>query len=98
MVSSAQSTHDFRLISYPVRVYSGQDALESLPAEVGRHRAKRAFVVCGRSVSRNTTVVTRIRELLGERFAGLFDEMGKDSPIEDVVAARDKARAPAPTC
>ncbi|MBR2818243.1 MAG: iron-containing alcohol dehydrogenase [Reyranella sp.] len=93
MVSSVQSTHDFRLISYPVRVYSGQDALDSLPAEVGRHRAKRVFVVCGRSVSRNTTVVTRIRELLGERFAGLYDEMGKDSPIEDVVAARDKARA-----
>ena len=93
MVSSVQSTHDFRLISYPVRVYSGQDALDSLPAEVGRHRTKRVFVVCGRSVSRNTTVVTRIRELLGERFAGLYDEMGKDSPIEDVVAARDKARA-----
>ena len=27
--------HDFRLVSYPVRVYSGRDALENLP-EIGR--------------------------------------------------------------
>ncbi len=93
MNNPVASSLDFRAVSYPVRIYSGQDALESLPAEVGRHRAKRAFVVCGRSVSRNTPLVAHIRDLLGERFAGLYDEMGKDSPIEDVVAAADKARA-----
>jgi len=85
-------THDFRLVSYPVRVYSGKDALESLPAEVSRNRAKRVFVVSGRSVSRNTPLVVRIKQLLGENFAGLYDEIGKDTPYENVIAARDKAR------
>ena len=85
-------THDFRLVSYPVRVYSGKDALESLPGEVSRNRAKRVFVVSGRSVSRNTPLVARIKQLLGENFAGLYDEIGKDTPYENVIAARDKAR------
>jgi alcohol dehydrogenase class IV len=92
MNSSATHTHDFRLVSYPVRVYSGKDALENLPSEVGRHRARRAFIICGRSVSRSTPLVARVRELLGENFAGMYDEMGKDTPYEDVIAARDKAR------
>lgn len=93
MNSTVSHTHDFRLVSYPVRVYSGKDALESLPSEVGRHRAKRAFIICGRSVSRQTPLVARVRELLGESFAGMYDEIGKDTPYENVIAARDKARA-----
>ena len=31
--------NDFRAVSYPLRLYSGQDALESLPAELKRHGA-----------------------------------------------------------
>jgi alcohol dehydrogenase class IV len=92
MNSSVQHIHDFRLVSYPVRVYSGKDALENLPSEVGRHRAKRAFIICGRSVSRNTPLVARVKQLLAENFAGLYDEIGKDTPYENVIAARDKAR------
>jgi alcohol dehydrogenase class IV len=92
MHNNVSHTHDFRLVSYPVRVYSGKDALESLPAEIGRHRARRAFIICGRSVSRQTPLVARVRELLGETFAGMYDEVGKDTPYEDVIAARDKAR------
>lgn len=91
-MSDTAYTHDFRLVSYPLRVYSGKDALENLPAEVGRHRAKRVFVISGRSVSRNTPLVARIKELLAENFAGLYDEIGKDTPYESVIAARDKAR------
>lgn len=56
---------DYRLVAYPVRVYSGKDALESLPAEVGRHRAKRVFVISGRSVSQKTPLVNHIHTLLG---------------------------------
>jgi alcohol dehydrogenase class IV len=88
-------SYDFRIVGYPTRVYSGLDALDQLPAELGRHRAKRAFVVCGRSVSRKTNLITRIRALLGASLAGVYDEMGKDSPIADVLAARDRARAAA---
>jgi len=85
--------NDFRAVGYAVRLYSGQDALENLPAELKRNKAKRAFVVCGRSVSRKTDLVARIRRIVGEQLAGVFDEMEKESPLSAVLAARDAARA-----
>jgi alcohol dehydrogenase class IV len=84
--------NDFRAVGYPLRLYSGQDALENLPAELKRRGAKRAFVVCGRSVSRKTPLVSRIRGILGDSLAGVFDEMAKESPLSAVTAARDAAR------
>ena len=85
--------HDFRAVAYPVRVYSGQCALGNIKAEVARNRARKAFIVCGRSVSRKTPLIGRIRERLGELYAGCYDEMEKDSPLAPVLAARDAARA-----
>ena len=85
--------NDFRAVGYPLRVYSGKDALENLPAELKRHRAVRAFIVCGRTVSRKTLLVSRIRGILGDSLAGVFDEMTKESPLAAVTAARDAARA-----
>ena len=41
-------SYDFRLTGYPFRLYSGKDALDRLPDEVERNRARRAFIVCGR--------------------------------------------------
>ncbi|MFH1602996.1 MAG: iron-containing alcohol dehydrogenase family protein [Pseudomonadota bacterium] len=85
--------YDFRAVSYAARVYSGRDALAALPAELRRQRARRAYIVCGRSVSRKTGLIARIRNILGDSCAGLYDEMGKDTPVKDVLAARDGARA-----
>jgi alcohol dehydrogenase class IV len=84
---------DFRAVTHPLRLYSGKDALENLPTELKRHRSQRAFIVCGRSVSRKTPLVSRIRGILGESLAGVFDEMAKESPLSAVLAARDAARA-----
>jgi alcohol dehydrogenase class IV len=84
---------DFRAVSYPLRLYSGKDALENLPAELKRHRARRAFVVSGRTVSQTTPLISRIRTIADDAFAGAFDEMGKESPLAAVLAARDAARA-----
>jgi alcohol dehydrogenase class IV len=85
--------YDFRAVTYPVRVYSGEGALANIQAEVARNRARRAFIVCGRSVSRKTPLITKIADRLGELYAGCFDEMEKDSPLAPVLAARDAARA-----
>jgi alcohol dehydrogenase class IV len=85
--------HEFRLVGYPLRLYSGKDALEHLPAELKRQRARRAFVVCGRTVSRKADLISRIRRILGESCAGLFDGMEKESPLAAVLGARDAARA-----
>lgn len=85
--------NDFRGVGYALRLYSGQDALENLPAELKRNGARRAFIVCGRSVSRATPLVARMRGILGETLAGVYDEMAKESPLSAVLAARDAARA-----
>jgi alcohol dehydrogenase class IV len=84
--------NDFRAVGYPLRVYSGRDALENLPAELKRRGASRAFIVCGRSVSRTTPLITRLRKILGDSLAGVFDEMAKESPLSAVTAAADAAR------
>ena len=85
--------YDFRVTGYPFRLYSGKGALEKLPAEVERLRARRAFIVCGRTVARQTPLVSHMRELLGERHAGVFDEIDKDTSRSSVMRATDAARA-----
>lgn len=84
---------DFRLVNYPLRLYSGRDALANLPAELKRQRATRAFIVCGRTVSRRTPLIERVRLILGSSCAGAFDEMEKESPLPAILRARDAARA-----
>ena len=54
--------YDFRAVHYPFRLYSGKDALEKLPEEVARNRSQRAFIVCGRTVSRKTPLISRMRQ------------------------------------
>lgn len=93
MSLSPEYTHDFRAVSYPVRLYSGKDALESLPAELKRSGAKQAFIVCGRTVSRKTDLIAHMRRILGDTCAGVFDEMDKDTSISAVTAAAQAANA-----
>lgn len=86
-------SYDFRVTGYPFRLYSGKDALERLPAEVARNGARRAFIVCGRTVSRKTPLISRMRELLGERLSGVFDEIDKDTSRSSVTRATESARS-----
>jgi alcohol dehydrogenase class IV len=86
-------TNDFRAIGYPVRLYSGKDALENLPAELKRNAAKRAFIVCGRTVSRKTDLIAHMRRILGDNCVGVYDEMDKDTSISAVTAAAAAANA-----
>jgi len=83
---------DFKAMSLAFRVYSGKDALENLPAELKRNRAQRAFILCGRTVSRRTDLIARMRRILGDACAGVFDEIEKDSTLPSVLAATAAAR------
>jgi alcohol dehydrogenase class IV len=85
--------NDFRAVGYPLRLYSGRDALENLPAELKRRGASRAFIVCGRSVAAKTPLISHMRKILGDSLAGVFDAMAKESPLSAVTAAADAARA-----
>ncbi len=86
-------SYDFRVTGYPFRLYSGKNALDKLPEEVARHRASRAFIVCGRSVSRKTPLISGMKRLLGERLAGVFDEIDKDTSRSSIARATEAARS-----
>src|SRR5580658_2644210 len=86
----SQST--FRAAGFPWRLYCGRQVIEqSLAEAVGRAAAKRAFVVCSPSVNRRTDTVRRIEATLGERYAGVFDGIEKDSTYASVRAAKAAA-------
>ncbi|MDH3286214.1 MAG: iron-containing alcohol dehydrogenase family protein [Betaproteobacteria bacterium] len=88
-----QYAHDFRAVGYPFRLYSGKNALDKLPDEIARHRASRAFIVCGRTVSRQTPLIRQMSALLGDKLAGSYDEIDKDTTLSSVLRATDAARA-----
>lgn len=82
----------FSAVSFPWRLYSGQDALDNLIRVVERRGAKRAFVICGRSVAHKTDLITRIRNIVGDKFSGVYDGMTQEAPIECVQAAAKAAK------
>ena len=82
----------FRHVGYPVRVHAGDNALDRLAEEADRTRARRAFVVCGKSVARRTNLLERVTGVLGERFAGVFDGVQSGSPLPSVELGTGLAR------
>src|SRR2546427_163291 len=86
-------SHTFRAVSYAWRLYAGVDALRHLAEEVRRHKAQRAFVVCGQTVAHKTNLLGRIKDQLGTLYAGVFDAMDKDSTWPAVEKGTAAARA-----
>jgi alcohol dehydrogenase class IV len=68
------------------RVYSGRPAAEALAEEAERQGAKRVFIVSSNSLANKTGELTRIKERLGAKFAGVFDSIAPHVPREDVIA------------
>jgi alcohol dehydrogenase class IV len=90
------SETSFRSVVYPLRIHCGRQAIEQgLREAVDRSRAKRAFVVCSASVNRRTDTVRRIEAALGNRYAGVYDGIEKDSTYASVHAAKQAATAAA---
>src|ERR1700733_4332800 len=88
------SEHAFRAAGYPWRLYCGRQVIEqALKEAVDRAGAKRAFVVCSASVNRRTDTVRRVAAALGDRYAGVFDGIEKDSTYASVRAAKEAATA-----
>ena len=82
----------FRAAGYPWRLYVGAQAIEqSLREAVDRAGAKRAFVICSRSVNRSTDTVRRIEATIGARYAGVYDGIEKDSTYASVRAGKEAA-------
>lgn len=87
------TTDSFRFVGYPIRVHAGKEAINRLADEVDRLKAQRVLVVCGRSVADNTDLIDRVKNVLGDRVAGVFTGGKTGSPLtsvlEGVAAARE---------
>jgi hypothetical protein len=75
-------------------VVFGKPFAEALVREVDRLDARAVFVLASGTLSRETDLVERLRQMLGNRFAGLCAKIGAHTPRNDVVAAANSARAP----
>ena len=82
----------FRHRSFPLSIHAGKGALNELRGEVDRTKAKRAFVVCGKSVAHKTDLIARARANLGDKFAGVFDGVEVSSPLPSVRDGTAAAR------
>ncbi len=78
------------------RVIWGKPAAIAVQEEADRRGAKRLFIVTGRTLNRQTDVVSKIRTALGARCVGTFDECREHTPRDSVLACADAARATHP--
>ena len=75
------------------RVVYGQPAAETARAEADRLDARRVFLMVSRTMNRTTDEVQKMRTSLGDRYAGLYDEMPSHTPRDAVIEAANAARA-----
>ena len=70
----------------------GKPFLEVLAQEVDRVEARAVFILASSTLARETNTVDRLREMLGNRLAGVCAKIGAHTPRTDVVAAANAAR------
>ena len=75
------------------RVIFGAGCVTQLAAEIERLGCQRAFVITGSTMATKTNLLTRLQEILGSRYVGVFYPMSQHVPREDVIAAASRARA-----
>lgn len=73
-------------------VVFGTPYAEAVAAEVDRLDARAVFVIASGTLARESDLVERLREALGNRFAGLCAKIAAHTPRSDVVAAANQAR------
>jgi len=74
-------------------VVFGHPAAGAIVAQMDRLGTSRAFLMVSGTLNRQTDEITKIRDALGGRCAGLFDAMPAHTPREAVIAATQAARA-----
>ncbi|HTV44949.1 MAG TPA: iron-containing alcohol dehydrogenase [Stellaceae bacterium] len=73
-------------------VVYGMPFTAALAQEVDHLDARAVFVIASGTLTRETDLVERLRQTLGNRFAGLCAKIGAHTPRDDVVAAANMAR------
>lgn len=88
-----EHAHNFRAVSHPLRIHSGENALNALPGELDRLNLRRAFLLCGPSLANEGRLLHHLRELLGSRFAGVSSNIGSSVDRHAVEEAAAQAEA-----
>src|SRR5271169_3176947 len=84
-----QGTHRYPPME---RVIYGVPLVEALAQEVERIGANAVYVLASGTLARQTDVIDRVRDLLGNKLAGVCTKIGAHTPRVDVVAAANAAR------
>ncbi len=71
---------------WPKRVCFGPGSVSELPRLMGELDARRAAVLCGKTVA-GSEMLARVRAALGDRCVGVFDSVKAHTPFEDVKEA-----------
>ncbi len=71
----------------------GKPFAPAVAAEAERLGARAVFLMVGGTLSRETDVLTQLRDALGNRIAATWTRMGAHTPREDVVDAANAARS-----
>ena len=75
------------------RVIYGIPLQDALAEEVNRLNARAVYVMASGTLNRETDVIDSVRNVLGNRLAGVCARIGSHTPRTDVVAATNEARA-----
>lgn len=73
------------------KVVFGYPAATAIRSEAERLGARRVFLLVSRSLEEHTDEIVRIREALGDRFAGSFSGIPSHAPRSSVLAAAARA-------
>jgi alcohol dehydrogenase class IV len=77
---------------WPNRLVMGEGSMQALPRVLDDLGVKRAFVLCGKTVSAGP-LLQKTRAALGERCAGVFDKVTSHTPLTMVEEARAALKA-----
>ena len=67
------------------RVIWDTPAADAILNEVDRLSAKKVYIVASSTLSKKTNEILKIKNILGDRFVGLFDSCIQHSPLENVI-------------
>lgn len=81
--------NNFQHITASLRLFYGEGSLGQIGRELDRVGSRRAVIVCGRSLAAHPSALALVRAALGERYAGVFDDVRAHSPLATVQSAAE---------
>lgn len=66
------------------RIYCGPDSLKSLPAELKREKSERVVIFCDPFLVEEGTLLAKVKDMVGARYAGIFFDIAPGSPVPSV--------------